>query len=392
MKFDLYLSEMAITDLHGGGLTLQRVMGNDLMQIKYFAHLSRFAYDLPAARRFGDKDIDLTSVWEGNAVRSIIGRSLAAAINDQSFIKKKAAEKAARALAGKFENDELINCLVCPQGLSSIYTLEALKRRHKVKYITWVMDDHVVQYNNGEWHYPKGVGQVLEKHLREAEHVFVISPAMQEFYHDRFGIGSTVLFSPFDLPANNAQPVHAEKQPFKIGYFGAVTAWQLDALNCVAKALTGTETQLHIYSGVEKLPEELCLDNVYLQEWVSPGQVLLTMRNYDVVLLPMSFLEKMRNMSAFNIATKMSEYLASGVPILAVGPPHAAMMKYLKGNSAAVVVEECDENAVRNAFNLLHYKEGIVEILKNAQNLVRNETGTLPMRKRWAEGINRFIS
>jgi glycosyltransferase involved in cell wall biosynthesis len=117
--------------------------------------------------------------------------------------------------------------------------------------------------------------------------------------------------------------------PLKIGYFGAVAAWQRDALKAVANAISGTDVQLHIYSGINKLPDELNVPGVHFEGSVKPEMVLPTMKNYYAVLLPISFQQKIRNMSQFNIATKMSEYLACGVPILAVGPPYAAMIDYL---------------------------------------------------------------
>jgi len=392
MNFDFYLSEMSISDLHGGGLTLQRVVGDDLMHIRYFAHVKRFAYDLPTTEKFAGRAIDLTSVWESDMARNLLGRTFAASLGNKLFIVKNAAKNAARLLNSKFEKGKALTGLVCPQGAASIYTLEALKSYRRVRYISWVMDDHIVQYVNGKWDFPKGVEQVLKKHLQEADHVFVISPAMQDFYKNRFGIESTVLFSSADLTGQwNRQDLEINV-PLKIGYFGAVAAWQLDALQAVAKSLNGTNTQLHIYSAIEKLPDELSVDGVYFKGRLNPGEVLSVMQNYDAILLPISFRGEMRSLSTFNIATKMSEYLASGVPILAVGPAYAAMIQYLKIKNAAILVESGNETDIENAFKSIYDKAKISEILGNAKNLVLNETGTLPMRKRWEDALNRLPS
>jgi hypothetical protein len=48
MGIDFYLSEMSVSDRHGGGLTLQRVLGDDLDRIRLFAHISRFAENVRA--------------------------------------------------------------------------------------------------------------------------------------------------------------------------------------------------------------------------------------------------------------------------------------------------------------------------------------------------------
>jgi len=392
MKLDFYLSEMSVTDLHGGGLTLQRIIGDDLMHIDHFAHVSRMATDLPIIAKLKNRSIDLGSFWDGNKARAVLGNTFARSVSRMPFIVKKTAKNAARVLSGKFERDQAVKGLICPQGIISIYTLEVLKRYRPVKYVTWIMDDHLVKYINGEWCYPKGIEQVFNKHLREADHVFVISTVMQDFYYSRFGVKSTVLFGPADWVGKCDYPIINPGSMLKIGYFGAVTSWQLDALIHVSRALSSKNIQLHIYSGIKKLPEAIDMEGVQLKKYISPNQVLTTMKTYDGILLPMSFLEKERHMTAFNIATKMSEYLASGIPILAVGPEYAAMMKYLKLNNAAILVETCTGEAVEDDFKLFYNQQYITEILSNARNLAINETGILPMRKRWLDGVNKLIS
>jgi hypothetical protein len=388
MDFDFYLSEMSVSNLHGGGLTLQRVIGEDLMKIPYFMHVSRFAADVPAADKFLGRCENLTTFWERDWVRLMIGRSRASALNNNLFFVKRYAKNASKKIARKFDKKQ-VWALVCPQSPFSIYTLEELKRYKEVKYITWIMDDHMVGFSNGAWQYPKGTEETMRKHLVSAEHVFVISPAMQDFYKRRFGINSTVIFGPADILADSGPAIFNTTLPLKIGYFGAVAAWQLDVLQLLARAIKGTDVQLDIYSGISQLPSGLFLENINLKGMLSPGEVLPAMKKYGTLLLPVSFLEKMRNMSEFNIATKMSEYLASGVPVLAVGPQYAAMIQYLQMNNAAVVVDSEREDEIKSAFKLFTNQQYIEQILANAAYLAINYTGTLPMRKKWMEVVNK---
>lgn len=383
MKFDFYLSEMSVSNQHGGGLTLQKVIGDELEHISWFAHVNRFAYDLQTNPQFADRDLDLTTIWESDRVRKLIGRSLAFSISSKSTVVKKAAKRAAERLDKQFERGKAINGLICPQGLNAIYTLEELKSHRKITYVSWVMDDHLVKYVNGEWQYPQGVESIYKKHLCEAAHVFVISPAMQEFYLQRFDIKATVLFGPCDFAGKDEQAKIKPHKLLKIGYFGAVAAWQLDTLAKVADALDDNKAELAIYSNVKQLPLQLRKKGVNLMGQLNPADVLSTMRGYDAVLLPISFLDELRNMSVFNIATKMSEYLASRVPILAIGPGYSAMVDYLKNNNAALVVESGKKEDIQNALGLLKDKGVVDQLLVNAQNVVLNETGVAAMQKRW---------
>ncbi|TFF38820.1 glycosyltransferase family protein [Mucilaginibacter psychrotolerans] len=387
MKFDFYLSEMSVSDKHGGGLTLQRILGDDLDDIAHFIHVNRFAADLPARNEFLKRSKDLLSVWESDFMRKLIGRSRASKISMMLWAIQTRANMAARKMAAIFNDKQVITGLVCPQGANAIFALEALKKRKKVKYITWVMDDHLVRYVDDRWQYPEGTEGVFARHLRGAEKVLVISPTMQRFYKERFGVVSTVLFGSSGL-LQGAGQFEVKQGSLKIGYFGAVAAWQKDALAAVAAALKGTDVQLDIYSGIEKLPAELEVDGLHFKGSVAPELVLAHMQNYDAVLLPISFKQKMRNMSEFNIATKMSEYLACGVPILAVGPAYAAMIAYLDEHDAAITVVSTEENAIRDGFKYLRNPQLVARILKNAQKLVVDEVGSMPMRGVWQAVVN----
>jgi glycosyltransferase involved in cell wall biosynthesis len=387
MKFDFYLSEMSVSDKHGGGLTLQRILGADLNDIDHFVHVNRFAMDLHVKDGLPGQSHDLLSIWESDWVRKLIGRSRASGMSKRLGMIKLHANGAAKKMVAIFKHKQELTGLVCPQGANAIFTLEALKKIKQVKYITWVMDDHLVSYENDAWHYPAGTEAVFAKHLREAKHVFVISPAMQAFYKERFGVESTVLFGSSGMVEQGASSKKI-RGPLKIGYFGAVAAWQRDALKAVASALNGTDTELYIYSGVERLPADILLDGVHFKGSVAPQDVLTEMQNYDAVLLPISFQQKIRNMSQFNIATKMSEYLACGVPVLAVGPPYSAMIHYLNDYKAAITVASDKENDIREGFKQLRNAQYVAELLKNAQKLVTDEVGSGPMRRVWASVVN----
>jgi glycosyltransferase involved in cell wall biosynthesis len=387
MFFDFYLSEMSVSDLHGGGLTLQRILGDDLMDINAFVYVNRFATDLPTADRYADRSIYIEPFWQRDTVRKKIGHSLAASLGRKLFMVRRHAAVAAKLLHKKFEDIEVLSVLVCPQGANAIFTLEALKALRPVKYVSWVMDDHLLEFIDGGWEYPKGVEPVFKKYLQEADHVFVISPAMQQFYLKRFGVESTVLFGSSDEAEIDAPHENVPGDALNIGYFGAVAGWQIDALEAFARAINGTKTTLHIYSGIKELPDSLNLPNVFFEGRLQAADVLPAMQNYNGVLLPISFTQKFRNMSQFNIATKMSEYLASGVPILALGPDYAAMITYLENNGAAITVTSTEVRDISNALDQLKDKSRVNRILNHAGNLVATETGNAPMRNRWVSNL-----
>jgi choline kinase len=64
------------------------------------------------------------------------------------------------------------------------------------------------------------------------------------------------------------------------------------------------------------------------------------------------------------------------------------MVKYLVEHEAAITVSSTQKGDITNAMSLLRDKKQILHLLKNAQNLVQIEVGTLPMRKKMVSVIN----
>ena len=277
--------------------------------------------------------------------------------------------------------------LVCPQHAASLYVLERLRRIRRLKYVTWVMDDHLVRWRDGAWCYPPHTEELFARHLRQARAVFVISPVMADLYRERFGVESRVLFGPADAPAPVEPQPQSPTGPLRLAYFGAVDSWQLDALSLVADSLVESGASLEVYTGLTELPEALRSDTVRLMGRIPADQVMATMRSYHAVVLPISFSPAQRNMSELNIATKMSECLASGTVTLAVGPPYAAMIRYLQQHAAAICVTQPSAAAMGEALASLADPEQLTAIAAKAQTLAREHLSTAAMRAVWREGL-----
>jgi len=388
---DFYLSEMSVSDLHGGGLTLQRVLAEELDGIPLFVHVCRFGTDYPVAKRFAPNCVDIPLWPESDKVRHAIGRRAAAWLTRRHPIMQSHAKQVAQTILAKVpESDRPLRALVCPQGPHSLYAIEALGRLRPLEYVSWVMDDHLVRWHNDNWHYPADFEEMLRKHLKRARTVFVISPSMGEFFRERFGVESEVLFGSADLSAEPRWDVPQSDGHIRLGYFGALGPWQLDALVLLADGLAAANASLEIYTGNSALPEALQRPQVKLQGRIPPAQVPSTMRTYDAVVLPASFEPHMRNMTGLNIATKMSESLASGTVTFLIGPPYGAMTRYLEEAGAAVLVSNRDPGSVATAVASIRDMAFRKNILQSAQQLVESNLSSAAMRKIWHRGLARL--
>ena len=387
---DFYLSEMSVSDRHGGGITLQRLLGADLGLIKHFVHPGRFARDFPPAPAIVQKSDYIISWFEENSARLWIGCTLSSWCHQHSVVQKRQARQTAAKIDRLFPGNSTLTALVCPQSPTSVLAIESLKTRRPLKYISWMMDDHIVRYHDGKWQYPKALRAAIGKHFREASALFVISSVMGEFYEREFGVRAQVLFGPAEQKIEPICDALRTSGPLTIGYFGSVGPWQLDALVRFAATLPPDEARLHVFTNADVLPPALQLPAVEFKACLAKEAVQEKMREYDAVLLPISFDESQRHLSEFNIATKMSECLASGTVTLVVGPEYAAMVRFLQLTGAACVITDrslADWPRVADKLKDPAYRR---QVLDAAKDLVQKELSTSVMRSRWRTAVSKL--
>lgn len=385
--FDLYLSEMSVSDKHGGGLTLQRVLGSDLDHIGLFAHVHKFGADLPAAERFQARCVELPAFFQQAVVHKIIRSRIANWLDRSTPARAIHARSVAQALSRRLPGGNGgVTALVCPQGAESLYAVEALLRRRQLQYVTWVMDDHLARWRDGALRYPPGLEVLFAKHLRGARSVFTISPAMAYFYRERFGVESRVLFGPATSLGPPVWSRPRAEHRVRLGYFGALGRWQLDALNVLARYLARADAELDVYSSSDP-PPTLQTSAVSFKGRLAPHEVSSTMRGYDAVVLPVSSAPELRHMSQLNIATKMSECLASGTVTLAIAPPYAAMVRFLEERGAAILVLEETASAVQAGIEQIRDDSTRRKLIEAARALAEGELSSAAMHSVWTEGI-----
>ena len=384
--FDLFISETAVSDKQGVGITLQRILGDEISSIKRFVHFGPFAKLYPAVERirrkcrlfYGPLDVDI--------VAPLMTGRLSGWCRDTWLERWMHSSLAATRTAMMFPADRPLNALVCPQGIISVLTLEALKRKRDVRYITWVMDDMLLRYGSGQWGYPDSIAETMRRHLCDAAAVIAISPVLAEYYERAYGVRAEVLFGPGNLEREPAYQNASNGEPLKVGYFGSIWQWQHDALVKFAKALRVGKEVLHVFSLHSSLPKELQLPSVKLMNPVPKEQIAEKIREYDAVLIPIGFQESQRKFSEFNIATKMSECLASGTQTIVFGPPYAAMVRYLQGTEAACVITDESMASWPQIAEGLRNKDSRRKMLDAACKLVQAGLTTSAMQVKWPPG------
>lgn len=384
----IYLSEMAISDAHGGGITVQRVLGPAVDEIALCVHVSGFALDHPAIESLRARTKNYPMWSETAPARRLVGSTLASKMTSVPALRRRHASAIVRDLQAHAAIVRNAHLLVCPQSDLSLRVVGELRQVLEVSYVTWIMDDHLVRFINGEWTYRHDHRRAMERHLREAEAIFVISDALGDLYRRQFGVESTVLFGPCD-PVG--EPVwHPSAEGLKLAYFGAVTEWQFDALAAVASSIRATPAAvLDVFSPSRPLPSAFRVRGVHEKAPVEKTDVVRAMRSYDAIVLPISFDPRMRHLSELNIATKMAECVASGTVTLVIGPEYSAMVRYLRANDAAVVVTSPAAEAIAAGLREVKNVRRRAEVLRSARELAVKELAAAPMRARWERHLSR---
>jgi glycosyltransferase involved in cell wall biosynthesis len=389
---------MAIADNGGGGLTLQRVLQCDLDKISLFIHVQDYATKIsPIAHRYANRQLNLNELYPLPSIsrlhwrlrRGYLGQLLHRV--HQNTVYGWSMDLWSRRLARHIlRHIDLTNCfwLVVPQDIYSVLVMNRVWRSNPVPYVTWVMDDHVLRWHN-KWRYAvPGFEKEFQFHLRHAQSVITISPSMQQFYNERFGVESNVIFGPADPIDAPVFESPSPSSPVRLAYFGSIWAWQRDALSRLIDHLAEIDATLDVF-GFHGLPPELQSSRVGVRPVVPANDVISHMRQYDGVVIPAGYSDDVRHLSALNISTKLSESLACGtVPVL-IAPSYAAMVQFGKKHGGVVIVDDFDDPTQIDALRALKSSALRNRILTQAQRVVARECSTEVMRARWKKAWHR---
>lgn len=389
--FNFFFSEMAVSDHHGGGITLQRVVGPDLDGFDMFVHPGGFALDAPPIQRHKSKSIRIDFWPETTWCRTLLGCTLANRLSRRRALRRAFCRRAERRMRALLDCRHELRSLVCPQGDLVPRIMAGLLSRRRFPYAAWVMDDHCLRWQANSWSYDPELARSMRALLSMATQVFVISPALGEFYRDRFGVESEVLLPPADAESEPVFGVSPPNGPCRLAYFGNLGSWATQTLKFITPLLETANAALDIFGPTGRPPATLTGSRVHFKGSMAREMVAAEMRKYDALVLPISFSEGDRHLSEFNIATRMSTYLASGTVTLVIGPPYAAMVRYLQPEDAAVVVASLDPEAIRKGIGATRDAAVRRRVLSNARNLVNTRLSTAIVRAKWREGWGKVM-
>ena len=230
-----------------------------------------------------------------------------------------------------------------------------------IPYVLFVHDDWVFMQSEASYLLRYVAGSVFHWIVRGAGHVYSVSWHMQEWLASVHGVASEV-----QLPA--CEPHHTEVLAaksalgeLKIVFAGTFSGANEDTVNLMVEIIKHDDLKkygiasasLTFYTGPtsDELKRELGGDHLCIRfrPWVAQPELPAVLASADILFLPFSFLESQRVVVSRSFPSKLADYLASGTPILMVGPDYADIVRYAKEALFAEVVDRNDCEAVATA-------------------------------------------
>jgi glycosyltransferase involved in cell wall biosynthesis len=197
---------------------------------------------------------------------------------------------------------------------------------------------------------------LMKRALRRASHIFAVSAGMQEMLKAQYGVDSEV-----QMPATEPWPTDAlpgaeeTGGAFRILYMGNGASAQ-DSLSLLIDLVR--EKTLQNY-GLENVELRLCTParvegpGIHHRGWVSESEARRQIAAADVLFLPYAFTAEDRPVTQTSFPAKSADYLASGKPILVLGPKDSTIVRYAEKFHCAEVVTELTKDAVAQAIHRL---------------------------------------
>ena len=260
-----------------------------------------------------------------------------------------------------FDPEVILICPITPLCLIMGYKLMMEFNRPVLIYF---MDDWVAYNPPTNWLYillqnitSEYIQILTRKILKQSVAWLMISEQLKDELSSRYKItpkASLIIHNPVDL--SNKSLSKSEKQSnniFRIAYAGSIQLMHYDALASVAEAvyqlrLEGVLIELVIYTSKS-------FWNCYstqLKNWeVTYGSLIPYnelnehLKQANLLLVATSFLSDYAHMVRYSVLTKLTDYMATGIPIMSCGPTYSASNHFVNKWECGLA---CETNNVKD--------------------------------------------
>lgn len=250
-------------------------------------------------------------------------------------------------------NPDLIFACIQPTVFSGWIERYVIKKTGK-PFVCYLADDNysfdsckgLLSYIHRFW---------LRKNVRWlSEHcnqMYVIVEKEKEDTDNRFGTNSLILTKGVDFTNRPYNP-HPLNKPIKFVYTGSLIIGRDKTLAMVADAINringdgDAKAELFIYSpdvSEDALMQRLNTGASHHEGFIQRDEVDRVQREADVVVFAEALEGKQANIAKLSFSTKITDYLANGKCIFAIGRDFIAPIDYFVRNDSAIVATEISQ-------------------------------------------------
>ena len=274
----------------------------------------------------------------------------------------------------------------------------------RAKLVLYIVDDWVNTKENNRF-FPSYWRKQNDKYFRllmnRASGLLSICPYMSEVYKERYGKVFYPFHNPVDSQLWTAQQAKKQYEDNirSILYVGKINVDTIDCLLDTAAAIlslnnslgTKHKYRLDVYTPNYNEYQDTFID--YPDCEVFPplrhSEIIALTKSYDALLLTLGFSKKTREYVRLSMPTKLSEYLAAGIPTILYCPSEIALAKYLVPNNCSINCQERNINKLAEAMKSLDDDDYCGSIVSKALELAQQHD-VLVVRDRFEKTLLSF--
>ena len=291
--------------------------------------------------------------------------------------------------------------IICPVGIVGLLMGYKVAQLLQCPFMAYFMDDWA--NNNHQRWLSGGLQSLCRNVLEKASAWLMISSQLEKELINRYQLvpkRSLIVHNPVDL-SNKQLPEFSydSKEPFRVIYAGSIWSMHYDAVAVVAEAIyelkcsgVNIELVLHTAQGFW---------NLYRESWESWGvkygsfipydQLNQCLQKANLLLVASSFLPEHAHITRSSVQTKLTDYMASGRPILSCGPSYAACNLFVKNWNCGIVDESNQVAAIKKILlKQIEDPSKSYTIIQNAFKVVLENFETSKVRSRLYDFIKQI--
>jgi glycosyltransferase involved in cell wall biosynthesis len=209
--------------------------------------------------------------------------------------------------------------------------------------------------------------------MRKAAFVYSVSPGMQDALRVQFRVKSELQRPATERP--HCQSPRAQNDELSIVFVGSITGAVEDSLRMLASVITSgrlmqngiDKAKLRLYTVItekQKRDWGWYHPDIVIHPWVGQSELAEILRKADILFLPFSFSPSERHTVVTAFPSKTADYLASGTPILILGPEYSSLAVYAAQEGFAEILTQPDADLLALAIGRIALDAQRREVLR----------------------------